>query len=153
MSEAFIKEDRRDQLMHVVQVRYAKAQSQADFTAVSLAYEGGVSRAWFYELVGTQFKKLRETLPGPIPSRDSLVVKLRKEVARLRNKLRELKHQYEVSIKEKLAEAIHHIELLDKENRMLRERVANLEKRLSDSKIVISPHIKNAKSIPAKDPN
>lgn len=153
MREALVKEVRRDQLLRVVQARYAKAQSQADFTAVSLAYEGGVSRTWFYELVGKQFKKLRDTLPGPISPKGSVVVRLRKEVSRLRTKLKELKLQYEMSIREKLAEAIQHIELLDKENRMLRERVANLEERLSDSKIVISPHIKNAEAVLVKDQN
>lgn len=137
MSEALIKGGRRDQLLSVVLSRYATAQSQADFTAVSLAYEGGVSRAWFFELVGEQFIKLRETLPGPISSKEPLVIKLREEVAMLRIKLRELKHRYEVSIKEKFAEAIRHIELLDEENRMLRQRVADLEKRLSDHKVVI----------------
>ena len=81
-------------------------------------------------------------LPGPITSSDALVTKLRKEVARLRAQLRDLRAKYESSIKEKLAAAIRHIESLDEENRSLRERVAYLEKRLGEGTIVIFPDSK-----------
>jgi regulator of replication initiation timing len=94
---------------------------------------------WFYKLVGDQFIKLRAGLPGPITSGGTLVTKLRKEVADLRAQLRDLRAKYEASIKEKLAAAIRHIEFLDEENRMLREEVAHLRKRLNESKVVITP--------------
>ena len=133
------KEDTKDQLSSILQRRFAHAQHQKDFTAASLASEGGVSAVWFYELVGDEFIKLRAQLPGPIVSRDTLVTKLRKKVTGLRTELRELKAKYEASIKEKLAAAIRHIERLDEENRVLREEVAYLKKRLGEGKIVIFP--------------
>lgn len=139
MSAQSGKEDTKDHLSSILQRRFAQAQSQKDYTAASLASEGGVSAVWFYHLVGDQFIKLRARLPGPITSSDTLVTKLRKEVARLRAQLRDLKARYESSIKEKLAAAIRHIELLDEENRMLREEVAHLRKRLNESKVVITP--------------
>jgi regulator of replication initiation timing len=98
-----------------------------------------VSAVWFYHLVGNQFIKLRARLPGPIASSDTLVTRLRKEVAALRTQLRDLKARYESSVKEKLAAAVRHIELLDEENRMLREEVVHLRKRLNESKVVITP--------------
>ena len=122
------KADRKEQLSGLLRARHARAKSQKDFTAASLASEGGVSAVWFYELVGDQFIILRATLPGPITSDETLVAKLRKEIELLRIQLREFKARHEASIKEKLAGAISHIELLEKENRMLRERVAYLEK-------------------------
>jgi hypothetical protein len=84
------KTDTKDHLSRILQRRFAQAQSQKDFTAGSLASEGGVSVVWFYNLVGDQFIKLRAKLPGPIASSDSLVTKLRKEVTRLRTQLRDL---------------------------------------------------------------
>jgi hypothetical protein len=153
MRERMSKADRRDQLSQVMLTRYGKAQSQADFTAASLAQEAGVSEVWFYVLVGKQFRKLKSNLPGPVTSSETLVAKLRKEVAELRNQLRELKAKYEVSIKEKLAEAIRLIELLDKENRILREKVAALEKRLIDDKLVIYPEAQNNDAVPYSSRN
>jgi hypothetical protein len=151
MRERMGKEDRRDQLSHIMLARYTKSQSQADFTAASLASEAGISTVWFYALAGKQFMKLRAKLPGPIPSGETLVTRLRKEIAGLRTQLKDLKAKYESSIKEKLAEAIRHIELLDKENRMLRENVTALEKRLSDSKLVIFIEAHKDTIVPSKN--
>lgn len=144
-------EDRRDQLLRILMVRYEEAQSQADFTAVSLARESGISRVWFYALVGKQFRNLRATLPGSIKSDETLVVKLRKEIAELRAQLKELRAKYESGIKEKFAEAIRHIELLDQENRMLRETLTVLEKRLNDDKLVIFNSAQSSTAIHPKD--
>lgn len=66
------KEERKDQLSHILSTRYARARSQADFTAPSLACEAGVSTVWFYLSVGKQFRELRVQLPGPIPSDKTL---------------------------------------------------------------------------------
>lgn len=147
------KEDTKDHLSSILQRRFAHAQHQKDFTAASLATEGGVSVVWFYELVGDEFIKLRARLPGPIVSRNTLVTKLRKRVAGLRTQLRELKAKYEASIKEKLAAAIRHIESLDAENRMLRERVAYLEKRLGEGKVVIFPNSQQESATPFEEQN
>lgn len=138
MSERLGKAERKDRLTSLLRDRHARAKDQKDFTAASLASEAGVSPVWFYKLVGDRFIELRATLPGPIISGETLVAKLRKEVRRLRSRVRELKAKYEASIKEKLAGAISHIELLETENRMLRERVAYLEKCLIIDKVDIS---------------
>ena len=151
MRRRMSKEDRRNQLMHIMRTRHAEAQSQADFIAETLAGEGGVSAVWFYSLVGKQFRKLRAELLGSIPSDETLIAKLRKEIAELHAQLRKLKDKYEVSIKEKLAKAIRHIELLDKENRMLREQVADLEKRLSNYNLVVASVEYNT-VVPSNDP-
>lgn len=145
------KEDRRDQLTHIMLTRHAEARSQADFTAETLACEGGVSAVWFYSLVGKQFRKLRAQLPGPIPSDETLITKLRKEIVELRTQFRKLKDKYEVSLKEKLAKAIRHIELLDKENRMLREKVTVLEKRLRDFNLVVVTSADDSTAVPSND--
>lgn len=132
------REERRDQLFRLLRRRRGEAHSQADFTAASLACEGGVSAVWFYALVGEQFRRLRAQLPGPITSAESLVGRLRREITELQGKLKELNTKYECYIQENIAGAIRHIELLDGENRMLRERVAALEKQLADGKSVIT---------------
>lgn len=152
MRERLPKEERRDQLLNLLILRYADAQSQSEFTAASLACEAGVSTVWFYYLVGGQFKKLRSRLPGRIPPSETLVARLKMEVAELSAKLKSLKAQYETSMKEKLGEAIRHIELLDNENRMLRERLAVLEKRFSSDKIVIYTGSQDGSATPPQNP-
>jgi hypothetical protein len=144
------KEERREQLSQIMLTRYAEARSQGDFKAVSLASEAGVSPVRFYNLVGEQFRKLRAQLPGPILPVDSLINKLRQEVAELHAQVRELKRKYEASLREKFAEAIRHIELLDRENRMLRETVTALEKRLGEHTLVISSSAAAAVVLPTE---
>ena len=95
------REDRRDQLLRIMTMRYAEARSQAEFTASSLACEAGVSAVWFYALVGEQFRRLRSTLPGPTPPAETLLATLKTEVLELRGLLKELKAKYERTIKEK----------------------------------------------------
>jgi hypothetical protein len=151
MRERLGKSERRNHLSRVLLIRHAEAQSQEEFTAASLACEAGVSRVWFYTLVGEEFKNLRASLPGRVTSGETLVAKLRKDIVGLRTQLKDLKAKYEASIKEKLAEAIRHIELLDKENRMLRETVAALEKRLGDNKLVIFSEVRNNPIGPLND--
>jgi len=131
------KEDRRDQLLAIIQAKFRIAHTRDDFKADAIAEEAGVSVVWLYELVGEEYIRLRDKLPGG-PSREGLVAGLRREIRELRRKLRELKEGYKTSLRQKLDEAIRHIELLDGENRMLRERVADLEKRLNEGKIVIT---------------
>jgi hypothetical protein len=151
MTERMGREDRKDYLSHIMLTKYAEARSQADFTAASIACVAGVSAVWFYKLVGKQFKKLRAQLPGPIVVDETLISKLRKEIAELHTQIIKLKEKYELNIKERLAEAIKHIELLDKENRMLRETVRVLEKRLSDEKLVIFSPTANSTTVPSNE--
>jgi hypothetical protein len=145
------REDRKDYVSHIMLTKYEEARSQADFTAASIAFEAGVSTVWFYALVGKQFKKLRAQLPGPIVADETLISKLRKEIAELQEQIKKLKQKYELNIKDRLAEAIRHIELLDKENRMLRETVRVLEKRLNDEKLIIFPLTTDSTTVPSND--
>jgi chromosome segregation ATPase len=118
--------------------RYATAEGQNDFNAASLASEACISVVWFYSMVGKEFRKLRRNLPGGRGSSETFISKLRKEISELQAQVRELREKYEASIKGKVSEAVRMIELLDKENRVLRERVADLEKRLNDEKLIVS---------------
>lgn len=138
MSKRMDKSDRKDQMLRLITSRYATAESRDDFKAASLAGEACVSVVWFYRLVGKEFRKLRGSLPGGRGTSETLISKLRKEVKELRAKVRELREEYKASIKGKVSEAIRMIELLDKENRFLRERVADLEKRLNEEKLIVS---------------
>jgi FtsZ-binding cell division protein ZapB len=122
--------DRTDLALRVLQDKYAKAASQSDFTAKILAAANGISVVWFYILVGKEYRRLRSSLPGGIPPETTVIGRLRERVKSLEAELKELKDRYKVSLRDKIAEAIRHIELLDKENRALRERVAQLEKSL-----------------------
>lgn len=134
------KAKRRAQLLEVMYARHEQARKQADFCADMVAAEAGVSRVYFYLLVGKEFRDLRGRLPGKRrPSRD-VIATLHREIKELRAQLFELRLRYESSIKEKIAEAIRHIELLDEENKMLRDRVAMLEQRLDEGTVSIQPN-------------
>lgn len=132
--------DRTDLALRVMQDKYAGAATQSDFTAEILAPAAGISVVWFYILVGKEYRRLRGELPGRIPPEKTLVGTLRKRVKSLEAELKELKARYKASLKDKIAEAIRHIELLDKENRVLRERVTQLEKCLNEASITIPIH-------------
>jgi hypothetical protein len=122
--------ERRDHLLHMLNLRWESAGCAAEFRAHLLARELGVSVVWFYALVGEEYKKMRASLPGALAVNDDSVTSLRREVERLRVELRGLKSKYEEKLRAKLAKAITHIELLDSENRILREKVADLERSL-----------------------
>lgn len=138
MSERMIRSDRKDHLLRLITSRHAAAESRDDFKAVSLAGESCVSVVWFYRLVGKEFRKLRASLPLGKGRGEMTVAKLRKEIKDLREQVREWREKYKAGIKGKVTEAIRMIELLDKENRFLRERVVQLEKRLNAEKLIIS---------------
>ena len=116
----------------MLNLRWERAGCAAEFKAQPLARESGVSVVWFYELVGEEYRKMRASLPDTPTVNDESAISLRREVKRLRDELRGLKAKYEEEVRAKLAKAIRHIELLDGENRMLREKVARLESRLYD---------------------
>lgn len=138
MTKRMGKSNRKVQLLQLMTSRHATAESRDDFKAASLAGEACVSIVWFYRLVGKKFRRLRSSLPGGRGTSETLISKLRKEIKELRAKVKELREEYKASIKGKISEAIRMIELLDKENRFLRERVADLEKRLNEEKLIIS---------------
>jgi hypothetical protein len=126
------RSERRDQLLRMLNLRWERADCAAEFRAQPLARESGISVVWFNELVGEEYKRMRASLPGAPTVNDDSVISLRREVGRLRDELRGLKAKYEEKLRAKLAKAIRHIELLDSENRMLREKVALLESRLHE---------------------
>ena len=133
------KADRRAQLLKIMHEHHERARTQSDFCADEIAAEAGVSRVRFYVLVGEEFCKLRGRLPGKRRSSRSIIATLRREMKKLRVQIKELHQRYETALREKLAEAVRHIELLDEENRLLRDRVAALEQRLNEGTINISP--------------
>jgi hypothetical protein len=117
-------------LLRLLSLRRETAGCAAEFRAQPLARESGISVVWFNTLVGDEYKRLRASLPGAPAVNNDSVISLRHEIGRLRDELRRLKTKYEEQLRAKLARAIRHIELLDSENRMLREKVAHLESRL-----------------------
>jgi hypothetical protein len=131
------KDDRRDQLMVIMQAKFSCAATRDDFTPEVIVGEADVSVVWFYKLVGREFIRLRDKLPGG-PTREGVVAKLRREIKELRRKVKELKEGYQVSMHRKLNEAIRHIEFLDAENRMLREELALLSERVTKGTVIIS---------------
>lgn len=124
------RSERRAQLLRLLRLRRERAGCAAEFRASRLAREMGISVVWFYALVGEEFKRLRSELPGGPDRDEDSVVGLRREVEQLSSQLRGLKAKYADRLRAKLAGAVRHIELLDRENRMLREKVAHLEHRL-----------------------
>lgn len=123
---------RRTQLLGIMEAHHARAGTRADFSADAIAAEAGVSRVRFYVLVGQEFQQLRGRLPGGRRPGRGVIASLRRELKAAREQIKELRRRYESALKEKFAEAVRHIELLDEENRTLREQVAILERRLNE---------------------
>jgi AraC-like DNA-binding protein len=129
--------ERRERLLDVLYAAHEGCTSQAEFSADTLAARAGVSKVHFYNLVGKEFSELRATLPGPRRPSRNVISRLYRIIKELRNELQTLRARYETAIKEKIAEAIRHIELLDQENRMLRDKILILEQRLDEGTTVI----------------
>jgi hypothetical protein len=116
---------------------HAQAITQEDFTADVIAEKAGVSLTWVYSLVGEEFKELRSKLKGKRRSPKSLLSELRTENKELRRLLRNAEAAAKSVVSADVAEAIKHIELLEEESRMLRARVAMLERRLKESEQIV----------------
>jgi regulator of replication initiation timing len=132
-------DERRAQIQQVMLMLYEKAQSQADFTAVKIAGEAGVSVVLFYRLVGGEFKELRSQLEGPRRPAGTVISTLKSQVKELRRQIRELKTRLKATALEEIAEAIRMIERLDDENRMLRSEISLLRRRMVESEQVVIP--------------
>lgn len=137
------KAERREQLLDVLYAAHEGCTSQAEFSADTLAARAGVSKIHFYNLVGKEFSELRAILPGSRRPSRNVISHLYRVIKELRNELQALRARYETAIKEKIAEAIKHIELLDQENRMLREKVIILERRLDEGTKVIGMEVRS----------
>lgn len=126
------RSERRDHLLSLLRLRRERAGCAAEFRAEPLAREVGISVVWFYALVGEEFKRLRSDLPGRPAGDEDSVKGLRGEVRQLRAQLRGVKATYAERLRAKLGRAVQHIELLDRENRMLRDTIVALKRRLNE---------------------
>ncbi len=76
---------------------------------------------------------MRSGLEGGRRTPEGELAALRRENEELRRENRELKEDRRVTNLEELAGAIEMIEMLDEDNRILRDRVELLERRLAES--------------------
>jgi regulator of replication initiation timing len=139
MKQRMGAEERKMQLLKIMRDLYSKSHKQADLTAEIIAKESGVTSVWVYRLIGKELKELRCSLPGSQRFTKTIIKDLRSKITELEKQLSEMRTKYEEIVEGDIAGAIHHIEMLDEENRALRGRVALLEKRLAESEIVILP--------------
>jgi regulator of replication initiation timing len=137
MKERMSSDKRREQLLQVMGAMFEKARTQADFTAMKIVDEAGVSAVLFYRLVGERFKELRSQLDGPRRPEGTVVAKLKAQVKELQRQVRELKARLKAAALGEITEAIRMIERLDEENRMLRSEVKMLRRRLAEGEVVI----------------
>jgi regulator of replication initiation timing len=147
MKKRMTTEKRRAQLLEIMGIRFEKARTQSDFTALSLAREADVSVVLFYRLVGGKFKELRSRLDGPLRPPETVISKLKGQVKDLRRQVREYKARLKAAALAEIAEAIRLIERLDEENRMLRSEVKMLRQRLAESEVLIVPPLSREYSI------
>jgi hypothetical protein len=137
MSGRMEKEVRRKQVMKVMRSIRRKAKTRSEFTAPLIAKKAGISVVWFYNLVGTEFTRLRSGINKGEEDSRSEESKLRRTKSDLQRQLKELKKKYTSGIQTDIAGAIRHIEVLDQENRLLRSRVRLLSSRLKEEGITI----------------
>jgi hypothetical protein len=125
--------DRHAHLLSVMREMRAGARRQTEFTARAVAEKASVSPATLYDVAGEEFKEMRSKLEGGCHPPDGELAALRRENEELRRENRELKEDRRVTNLEELAGAIEMIEMLDEDNRILRDRVELLERRLAES--------------------
>lgn len=131
------KDDRHAHLLSVMREMRAGASRQTEFTAKAVAERASVSVVTLYKVAGEEFKQMRTGLEGGRRTPDAELAELRRENEELRRENRELKEGRRATDLEELAGAIEMIELLDEDNRILRERIALLERRLGESVEVV----------------
>jgi|SRR5437588_2013778 len=131
--------ERREILLRIMDEVYAKAKSQAEFTAAIIAEKAEVTTVYVYRLIGPKFKELRAELNGPRRSPNTEINKLRRENKKLRREVRDLKAERRTTVIDDLSEAMNIMECQDEENRMLRARIKMLEERLKEKEIIVIP--------------
>ena len=139
MKQRLSAEERREQLLQMIQELHQQAKSQTDFTAEKVAELAGISTVLLYRYVGSEFKSLRNQLPGSHRSADEALRQLRHENDDLRRQLREAQEKLRTTAVEELDEAILLIERLEEENLQLRGENKLLRKRLEEGGRVIVP--------------
>lgn len=137
MGERMSREDRRDQLINIMQSKYQDAKTTADFKAEDIASAAKISVVWVYKLVGTEYANLREGIPGSSPKKNQ-VSELKRKNRELLRQINEMNERRRESFGAMLEEAISQIELLDSENRMLREDNHKLRTRLTQSSLIFN---------------
>jgi FtsZ-binding cell division protein ZapB len=139
MKERMTAEQRREQLLKVMQGLHHQAENQAEFTAEKVADTAGISTVLLYRYVGAEFKALRNQLPGSHRSADETLRELRRENDDLRLQLRDAQEKLRTTAVEELDEAVLLIERLEEENLQLRGENRLLRKRLEEGGRVIVP--------------
>ena len=132
MKERMSAEERREQLLQIMQRLHQQAANQAEFTAEKVADIAGISTVLLYRYVGSEFKALRNQLPGSHRSTDEAMRQLRHENDDLRLQLRDAQEKLRTTAVEELDEAILIIERLEEENLQLRGENRLLRKRLDE---------------------
>lgn len=139
MRKRMSAEERRHQLLSIMQELHQSAKYQADFTAKKIAQIAGISTVMFYRLVRLDFQTLRSQLPGPRRPYDEVVRNLRLEIIDLRRQLREAKAKLRATAVEELDQAWHIMQELEKENLQLRDENKLLRQRLREGgQVVVS---------------
>ena len=72
----------------------ARAKRQDDFTAEKVAAASGVSVQLLYRYAGSEFRAMRDRLPGPHVGEESTITLLRRELAETKRNLRVLSEEH-----------------------------------------------------------
>jgi Na+/phosphate symporter len=139
MTQRMSSSERRRSVLKIMREMHKTAKNQDDFTPKKVAQKAGISVVWLYHLVGKEFRKLRAQLEGPRRPKETVISRLKAQVRALRKEVRALKAKLKAAALEEIAEAIRMIELLDAENRMLRDEVKMLRQRLAESETILVP--------------
>jgi len=139
MKERMSAEERREQLLQMMKELHQQVESQVNFTAEKVAEIAGISTVLLYRYVGSEFKALRNQLPGSHRSADEALRELRHENDDLRRQLRGAQEKLRTTAVEELDEAILLIERMEEENLQLRGENKLLRKRLEEGGRVIVP--------------
>jgi len=139
MKQRLSAQERREQLLQIMQSLHQQAENQAEFTAEKVADEARISTVLLYRYVGPEFKALRDHLPGSHRPKDKVIRTLWHENTELHRQLREAQEKLRTTAVEELDEAILLIERLEEENLQLRAENKLLRKRLEEGGRVFVP--------------
>jgi hypothetical protein len=129
--------ERKAQLLTIMRAHRERATSVSEFSRTAIAREAGVTPQYLSMLIGPEYRAAAEGLTGkPRPSNTSLGQAL-EENKRLRRDLEHARQQLKDLTKDSIDEALHLIDQLDEDNRLLRGRVRILEQRLRQREIVV----------------
>ncbi len=119
MKQRLSAQERREQLLQIMQSLHQQAENQAEFTAEKVADEARISTVLLYRYVGPEFKALRDHLPGSHRPKDKVIRTLWHENTELHRQLREAQEKLRTTAVEELDEAILLIERPEEGGRVL----------------------------------